>query len=1037
MISIKLLGRPVIKQEEKNIHIPRRKSRALLFYTAAHSQPVSREDLLELLWPDLPRASALQTLRTSLYNVRQVLENSILVDSSNLSLTDQIEVDAVAFLTGMKDAGDRIEELEKALSLYTGEFLQGFYLPESAAFENWLNMERERYRQTALKGFSYLADLHKEKQDYQSAIHSLDKALHIQPLQEDLQRERILLHHLAGDRPGAIQRYDELRKLLDQELGVPPMLETRELYNRILSDDVSGVKAEKSLLKVQARKPLRKGTQELPFVGRENELILIKRELKLGKFVLIDGEAGIGKTRLTTELIKQMNALGLLGAAQELEQHLPYQPVIEALRSLVNSSKWARMSVLVQTQLPKLWLHEVARILPELNPEKSTQTTSDLGADESRLWEGIRQFLLVIAQIQPLVFVLDDLQWAGDSSLGLFSYMIRQGERPGLSFLATARPASDNPIFRSFIQSLSRQDLVVTLSLSRLSPRDVLDLAHSISPQYAPPLAEWLQRTSEGNPYILAELVKYARQKSIIQANGVINLSDLSNEPLIPQTVYSLLQTRLEALSDQARRILDAGVAMGRRFNIDVVASAAGLSELASLDAIDELLDRGLVRQDSARHFLIDHSLILEVAYREAGDLRHRYLHRRVAEAIESQTPTAMTENAGLLAWHFSEAGDLEKAASYARIAGNQALELAAWHEAIEYFQTALKSKDHSQHVNDWKAMAEAHAKTGEFVQATEAYREAIALAQKHDQPEAAIAVLRLAMARSMLPQGRYPEVMQIAQKVCDKAGQDSVIIAQLIWGTALSLEGADLTLAQEHLSAAEELYRQNPGLPGSTLGQILFESGSVAAQQGDLDQAIIKYQQALETAMLENDSYGLELRILAYNNLAYHKLLLGKPEAESDAQKGLELAQSYGILGMQTYLYSTLGEIALKAQAYPQAESYFQKGLELAKRFRVPERVAGLAANLGVLAQQRGQADLALHYLSTALGQAQSLGTKHLEAQIHLWLAPMLPVQIAKQHLQAAKEIAQQSGRRLLLDEVSRIEQALNDQKKETRTDE
>lgn len=1027
MTFIQLLGHPVITQSGKSVNLSRRKSRALVFYTAAHAQPVSREDLLQLFWPDLPRSSALQTLRTSLYSVRQVLGDAILSDAIFISLASQVRVDISEFLSGVDQIDADIPTLEQALSLYTGEFLQGFYLPESGSFENWLSMERERFRQKALRGFSRLAGLYKNIQDYPAAINSLNRALFIQPLQEDLQRERILLHHLAGDRPGAIQRYDELRKLLDQELGVPPMAETRDLYDRILAEKISVTPADRSLRQAAVRRPLRKALEELPFVGRENELKEIKRELQQGKFVLIEGEAGIGKTRLAMEFIKQEDVLGVLGSARELEQQLPYQPVIDALRSLLNHPKWQNIIKHVEKQLPELWLVEVSRILPELTLPRPVQMTSEVKADEARLWEAIRQFLLLIAQVQPLIFVIDDLQWAGDSTLGLLGYLTRQAHLPGLDFLATSRPASESPVYRSFLQGISRQGLLHTISLSRLLPDGVLKLAQTISPQYAPPLAEWLQRTSEGNPYILVELVKHARQKSIIQANGIINLSELSSEPIIPQTVYSLLQSRLEALSDAARRILDAGVAMGRSFNFDVVAAAAGLSELAALDALDELLDSGLVRSDQARNFLIDHSLIMEVAYQEVGELRHRYLHRRVAEAIEARMPAALDDHAGVLARHFSEAGDLEKAATYARIAGRQAQKIAAWHEAIEFYKMALLGKDDVHHLNDWEALAEAHAKSGEFVQATEAYREAITLAQKGGQTEPLIAALRLAMARSMLPQSRFDEVMHIAQNVCNQGGSENVIIAQLIWGTALSIEGADLEAAKDHLTNAEELCKQNPAMPRSTLGQILFESGSVAAQQGDLERAIHYYQEALDVASQEHDSYSLEIRILAHNNLAYHQHLLGLPDAEQDAHTGLKLAQENGILGMQTYLYSTLGEISLAAGEHDQAEDYFQKGLELAERFRISERIAGITANMGLLAQQRGQNEVALHYLSTALGQAQSLGTKHLEAQIHLWLAPLLPAKIASQHLQIAKEIAQDSGRRLLLEQVSRVERAIS----------
>ncbi len=520
------------------------------------------------------------------------------------------------------------------------------------------------------------------------------------------------------------------------------------------------------------------------------------------------------------------------------------------------------------------------------------------------------------------------------------------------------------------------------------------------------------------------ELVKYARQKSLLQPDGSLNLSTLSTEALIPQTVYSLLQARLEALSDSARRILDAGVVMGRRFNFDVAALAAGLSEFAAFDALEELIDHGLVRSNDDRNFIIDHSLIMEVSYRELGDLRLRYFHRRVAEAIENFLPSSMEDKAGQLAWHFAEAGEPNRAASYARMAGKQAMKLAAWHEAIEYFKMALQSQDDLKSEKDWQDLAEAHAKAGEFAQSTDAYREAISLAVKHtgSSSDGNVSGLRLAMARSMLPLGRYQEVIQIAQQVCAKSGPESVLTAKLIWGTALSLDGSDLVAAQEHLHTAEELWRQTPGFPVSSLAQILFESGSVAAQLGELELAIEYYQKSLAVSSDASDSGSLDFRVLAHNNLAYHMHLLGVAGAREEAERGLKLAQDHGILGMQTYLYSTLGEIAFSADEDEQAEVYFKKGLEMAQRFAIAERVAGITANMGLLAKKRGQKELALHYISTALGQAQSLGARHLEAQIHLWLAPLLPGEIGKEHLDQAHEIAINSGRKLLLEQVQRL---------------
>jgi len=206
-------------------------------------------------------------------------------------------------------------------------------------------------------------------------------------------------------------------------------------------------------------------------------------------------------------------------------------------------------------------------------------------------------------------------------------------------------------------------------------------------------------------------------------------------------------------------------------------------------------------------------------------------------------------------------------------------------------------------------------------------------------------------------------------------------------------------------------------------LNQIEFELGNIFARRGDLLTAIKHYREGLEvTRSMETDSI-LRGHILFHNNLAYHLHLLGDPTAPEYAQAGLSLAQEKGVYGLQTFLYSTLGEIALAASDLDLAEHRFQEGLSLAERFSMQERQAGLTANLGRLAALRGQTSLGIHRLSTALGQADALGTRHLAVQARLWLAPLLPPSEARLRLAEARRLAESSGRERLLQEVERLE--------------
>ncbi|MCS6889831.1 MAG: transcriptional regulator, partial [Chloroflexus sp.] len=139
-----------------------------------------------------------------------------------------------------------------------------------------------------------------------------------------------------------------------------------------------------------------------------------------------------------------------------------------------------------------------------------------------------------------------------------------------------------------------------------------------------------------------------------------------------------------------------------------------------------------------------------------------------------------------------------------------------------------------------------------------------------------------------------------------------------------------------------------------------------------------------------------------------------------------LALAEERGLLAMQPYLLSTAGEVALAQGDLATAAARFQQGLALANQFGIPERVAGLTANLGLVATRRGETACAVHYLSTALAQADTLGARHLAAQIRIWLAPLLPLAEARAVLAEAQAIAEAGGRQRLLAAIAEARAAL-----------
>lgn len=1023
-LKVQLFGSPKIVLEGKEIRLVRKKSRALFFFVAASEKRVMREKLVSLLWPDLPRASAFQTLRTSLHGIKKSLGKYILIQDNWIELGQEYFVDVRVFENNLSAEENRIEKLNQALELYKGEFLEGFDLPGLQMFVDWMNVQREYYRRLMIRSLIFLAEEQEKANDFQAALQSLEKALSFDPLQEDIARDVIRLEFLSGDRPQAIRRYDELRKLLDREMGVPPMAETRALYDAIINDRLVRGKSAAPTLKFPRAEPTWSTPRDLPFVGRDEILNEMRSLLTEGKFVLLTGEPGVGKSRLAEEYLRTFRGFSLIGRARELEQSFPYHPLVEALRGLIRQKEWQLLSPRVVQQIKPVWMEEIGILLPELASKEPPST--ERTADEARLWEAIYQFLVAISQSEPVCIFLDDLQWADSSTLALLGHLVRQIGHSRIQYLAAARNFSPHSLAGKFRQMLVRDGLLSQFPLDRLSMSDIRQIVSDLTPIDQEQFTRWLYQSSEGNPYILNELIHDLRKRKILEADAGLHLKALGDSPIIPQTVYSLIEARLAELSDPARRVLDAAVAQGREFEFEVVSHAAGLSESAALDAIDELLEAGLVHHLDEYHFVFDHSLVMEVAYREVGELRHRLLHRRIAEVIEGlYHPSKEDGNRNAqLAIHFIE-GDLpERAAPYAFAAGEQALRVAAWNEAARFFQIALEGTRGEKRLPVLVALSEAYQKSGQFARATESLNEAFTLAARYNFPGIKKDQLLLRLARSMIPQARYAEVIHLVQSVCESSSLESMIAAELLLGVVFSLEGKDLSAAEEHLQKAESLWNQSDGSDLVSLAHIQFELGSVMAQLGDFKKAVTHYERSLELAQSAEHDYALDQRILAYNNLAYHLHLLNDPTAFEFAQTGLSLAQEKGVLGLQTYLYSTMGEIALAAGDLDRAEALFQQGLIFAERFSIPERTAGLTANLGLVAERKGETTLAVHRLSKALGEADQLGIQHLAAQIRIWLAPLLPRDEALQAIREAREIAENSGRKRLLEELERLEE-------------
>ena len=1047
MLSLLLLGSPQLTLDGQPLDNLRRKNRALLFCLARRTMPLSRDEALAFLWPDHPRPAAQRILRTMLSDLRRQLGPALLAEPESLSLSSDTLVDTRRFEAGLAAPNADLLALTAALDLYRGDFLQGFTLADPPDFDDWVARQRKDLRTLAIDGLARLAQLHKQARDPAAALAALNRALAFDPLREDLQRAALRLHARLGERAAGIRRYEALRRQLDEELGVPPSPETRALYDALINDRLAPEPAARPGL----NQPLAATHFELPipsstapprpitpaplllFTGRAAELRQVQAAIEHGQLVLVEGEPGIGKTRLVEEYVllsPQAGRLILRGAAYESEQGLPYQPIVDALRGLLALPDWPALRP--SPAAASGWLAEAARLLPELLSRDGAAGQAGLpaagsAAEEARVWEGISQLLQDLAGRRPLLLLLDDLHWADAATIGLVGYLARRAAAPELGLLATARPVPAEGGLGRLLPALAHESRLARLRLAPLTPDDTRQVAGRLSPapEDAERLAGWLRDNAEGNPYFTTELVRFAQQGGLLRADGTLDRDVLAATPVLPATVENLIRSRLVRLSPDGRRALEVAAVAGREFDFELVQAVTGQTEAAALDALDELRATGLIQPRAGGQYAFDHSLTLEVAYRDMGPPRFQVLHRRVAEVLAALPAPRREAAAGTIAYHLARAGLPERAGPFAWRAGQRSTAVAAWAEAIAFYQQALAARPNErEQLALHLAIGEAHFHSGAFAAATDSYWAAIPLAQAlHDLDSLEAAYIALNL--SLLPQSRYAEAISFGQNLRRGGPPELAACAEFIWATGLALKSTQPGEAEYHLREAERLLaEQPPGASRLSLAQIKYQRAGIVGQQGRAAESAALYREALYLTQHAGQSLDLIRQIMLLNNLAYQLSLLGELGPASEyAQAGIRLAQERGSLTHLSYLLSTSGEIALARGDLEAAERFFTDGLALARQVPIAERLAGHTANLGLVAVARGQAELARARLREALTLADTLGASHLAVRIQIWLAPLLPPAEAAPFLAKARAAAEAAGYSGLLDEITRLQ--------------
>lgn len=975
-VRIVLLGNPQLSHRDGTTIQLRRRPRLLLYFLAAQVDAISRERCIQLFWPNDDPDAARQLLRTALHQIKSSCGDIIQSDHQQLRLSDEVDVD-IRQLNAVKPGDSTLDALA---TNPPGLFCADINLGDVSTLDGWLDRERHRWQRRLADMLFHHAQYHNERGALVAAQKSIQVALQYEPLREEIVQLAMQIAYRSQDRAGAIALYEHLNHALDDQLGVPPMPATTELYDAIVTDRY----APSAPLSPKPTTPAQ------PFVGRSAELTQLHGASWDGRLVVISGDAGIGKTRLAHEFLRRSNALIIHAAAFDGDQVLPYHVIINALRThLSNTGQLAQHHNL----LAPVWQRELRRLWPELPGGDPEPLSNESG--ESRLPEALALLLQQIGQQQRVALFLDDAQWLDDATLRTILAILRRSLTCAWIVLLTIRPGTHSLGIQRLLSHASRQNQLTRIDLAPLNDHESIELARLYHLNATPQLIT----KAEGNPFMLVELLRYHDQRA----------------EQIPEAIRDLIATRMHALSPLARRLLDAAAIGGRDFVIAESTTLAELTAHEATDSLDELSRHGFIRLIDAHRGRFDHPLTVESVLALIGPARIHHLHRTLAHHLSALDSPPHAQ----IVRHYQAAGDCAAAAPHALAAARHAIQLGAWSEAEYYMRLVIETSPPEQQALYWLELGEVLFLSGSLVDASEALRHAIINDESADGRIADQA--RVALARSYIPQARYDEAIALCEPLLDHPHQSIAMHAAFVCGTAHSLLGVDLAMARTYLERAERLSHSSN--EHDILPRIYFEQGGILAQQGDIPAAIGRYHAALSAASTATTQSGRTWQIFAHNNLAYHIHLLGNyDEATRHARLGLRIAQRSGARMAQSYLYSTMGEIALAQGDLESAERSFFEGLDIAERYGILERIAGIEANIGLVARAREDIDSATKHLQHAMAKADALGVHHLAAQIRIWLATLVGDNEAIQRLDEASVLANNGERQLLLTQIAAI---------------
>ena len=705
------------------------------------------------------------------------------------------------------------------------------------------------------------------------------------------------------------------------------------------------------------------------FVGRENELKSMTKLMQdsltgKGQFIILKGEAGIGKTRLVNEVAELAVEEGfefLTGRCLSLEQTDPYLPFMEALKEKMGGTKENHhgsvpiglMGVGNSSSAPS---QDVPLGLLGITSSQQDVTNIDIQTERDKLFDNMLDVIVRSSQSKPLMLFIDDLQWADSGTLQLLIFIARNITNNSVIFCSAYRTDERDAegkllkFYEQFKQT-TREIPHHTVTLERMSQEEISRMINSILGIKDVPdkFVSKLYGESEGNPFFVEEVLRSLMDEGIILRHGHIWDTGVDLSTIrIPNTIKDVIIHRIARLEEAEKRILRYAAVAGDHYTFDILREVTGISDEELLDSIDKLMEVDIIQEVSnaeEEEYRFDHKLIRSVIYDSMSKSRVRIMHKSVGEVIEKLYGDALDVWAFDLARHFSLGKHSQKNYLYSMMAGDKAFNALDFDRAIDYYISALRTMDLLPASEDFNKDIEKlqismmvgnlYSGLGLWTSATRYYNIALKTANTSNDEKGEVKAL-ISLGHSKRSFGNYLEAEMDYEKAFESAKKTDDV---------------------------------------QSLGEIQRGLGYVHWRKGENDEAIEHYNQGISFSMKAGDISSMAKSFIelgnVYNHWSQHEKAI---EYYNKSIGELEKLKDHYELSRA---YNNIGDTHLQMKEWKKAIESFDKCREAAEKIGNKNMVAWAMFNSSEALAHTGELDKAESYCMNALNICETQDDK------------------------------------------------------------